>query len=321
LKALIKAKIGGHSMDITIGDEQIFRLLPMVDMKMARKKAEDKKTVVFGSGLSALISRLRAKDLHISYSECRYEPFWRVVCQVHYEYERKQNYIVPVIASEVQHVTINGMEYPVANKPHQFTIEGVEHCVEEASTDVIYDAVRSQQRDWKSYLRYDKEIVVDMAEFAPNGSIVAPPEMHASAAVRQALPLILRTIQADTIHEIKIDIQTIALYFRPVYAFEYKWGTKGKTAVVEFDGLTGEMTACGFDGFTGEMTACGVTLRQQDKKVITRDLVFDLAMLSAMLSANLLMPGSGIVVSRKAKAVVEYHGREPELEYHGREPE
>jgi hypothetical protein len=206
-------------MDITLGEEQIFRLLPMVDMERAREKAWDKKTAVFGSGLSALISRPRAENVQISYSECRYEPFWRIVCQVHYEYERKRNYIVPIIAPEVQRVTINGMEYPVAAKPHQFTIDGVEHCIEKASTEVIYDAVRSQQRDWKSYLRYDKEIVTDLANFAPKESIVVQPEMHASAAVRQVLTSVLRPIQADTVHEEKVDIQTVALYFRPVYAF------------------------------------------------------------------------------------------------------
>ena len=213
-------------MDITLGEEQIFRLLPMVDMERAREKAWDKKTAVFGSGLSAFISRPKAEDVQISYSECRYEPFWRIVCQVHYEYERKRNYIVPIIAPEVQRVTINGIEYPVAAKPRQFTIDGVEHCIEKASTEVIYDAVRSQQRDWKSYLRYDKETVVDLANFAPEGSIVVQPEMHASAAVRQVLTSVLRPIQADTVHEEKVDIQTVALYFRPVYAFEYKWDTK-----------------------------------------------------------------------------------------------
>jgi hypothetical protein len=78
----------------------------------------------------------------------------------------------------------------------------------------------------------------------------------------------------------------VALYFRPVYAFEYIWDTKGKTAVAEFDGLTGDMT-------TG-----GVTLRQQVEKVITRDLIFDVG----MQTVNLLIPGSGIAV-RVAKAV------------------
>ncbi len=275
-------------MDITLGEEQIFRLLPMISMERAREKAWDKKTSVFGSGLSGLISRPKAEDVQISYSECRYEPFWRIVCQVHYEYDRKRNYIVPVIAPEVHRVTINGMDYPVEAKSRQFTIDGIEHCIEEASTDVTFDAIRGQQQDWKSYIRFDKEAVVDLAKFGPDGSIVVQPEMHASAVVRQVLASMLKPIQADEIHAEKVDIKTVALYFRPVYAFEYKWEIKGKTAVAEFDGLT------------GEMTAGGVTLRQQVEKVINRDLIFDVG----MMSANILVPGSGIAV-RLAKEVVK----------------
>jgi hypothetical protein len=274
-------------MDISLGDEEIFRLLPMMDMEKARETAWDKKTSVFGSGLTGLLSRPKAEDVQISYSECRYEPFWHIVCHVYYEYERRRNYIVPVIAPEVKRVTINGIDYQVTDKPHQFTIDGVEHCVEEASNEIIFDAIHNQQRDWKNYLRFDKQVVVDLAKLAPEGNIVVQPEMHASAAVRQVLASMLRPIQADEIHAEKVDIKKVGLYFRPVYAFEYKWETKGKTAVAEFDGLTGTMT-------TG-----GINLRQQVEKIITRDLIFDV---SAM-GANALIPGCGIAI-RMAKAVV-----------------
>jgi hypothetical protein len=175
----------------------------------------------------------------------------------------------------------------VTDKPHQFTIDGVEHCVEEASNEIIFDAIHKQQRDWKNYLRFDKQVVVDLAKLAPEGNIVVQPEMHASAAVRQVLASMLRPIQADEIHAEKVDIKKVGLYFRPVYAFEYKWETKGKTAVAEFDGLTGTMT-------TG-----GITLRQQVEKIITRDLIFDVG----AMGANALIPGCGIAI-RMAKAVV-----------------
>lgn len=274
-------------MDISLGDEEIFRLLPMMDMEKARETAWDKKTSVFGSGLTGLLSRPKAEDVQISYSECRYEPFWHIVCHVYYEYERRRNYIVPVIALEVKQVTINGIDYQVTDKPHQFTIDGVEHCVEEASNEIIFDAIHNQQRDWKNYLRFDKQVVVDLAKLAPEGNIVVQPEMHASAAVRQVLASMLRPIQADEIHAEKVDIKKVGLYFRPVYAFEYKWETKGKTAVAEFDGLTGTMT-------TG-----GITLRQQVEKIITRDLIFDVG----AMGANALIPGCGIAI-RMAKAVV-----------------
>ena len=280
-------------MDISLGDEEIFRLLPLIDMEKAREKAWDKKTTVFGSGLTGLLSRPKAEEVQLTYSECRYEPFWHIVCHVYYEYERRRNYAVPVIAPEVKKVTINGTDYQVTEKPHQFTIDGVEHCIEESGSEIVFDAVRGQQKEWKNYLRYEKEVVSDLARPAPEGNIVVQPEMHASAAVRQVLASMLRPIQADIIHAERVDIERVDLYFRPVYAFEYKWMTKGKTAVAEFDGLTGAMT-------TG-----GTTLRQQVEKIVTRDLIFDVG----AMGANLLMPGSGIAV-RMAKAVVNSpHGQ------------
>lgn len=282
-------------MEISLGEEEIFRLLPMMNMEKAREKAWDKKTTVFSSGLTGMLSRPKAEDVQISYSECRYEPFWHVICQVYYEYDRKRNYIVPVLAPEVQRVTINGMDYSVTAKPHQFVMDGIEHCVEGSSSEFIFDAMRSQQRDWKNYLLFDKEQIVDLARIAPDGNIVVQPEMHASAAVRQVLASMLRPIQADEIHAEKVDVKKIGLYFRPVYAFEYKWETKGKTAVAEFDGLTGTMT-------TG-----GITLRQQMEKVVTRDLIFDIG----GMTASMLIPG-GNIAFRMAKAVV--NSREQSLQ-------
>ena len=275
-------------MDITLGEEEIFRLLPMMNMEKAREKAWDKKTSVFTSGLAGLLSRPKAEEVQISYSECRYEPFWHVICQIYYEYDRKRNYIIPVLAPEVQRITIKGTDYEVNKKLHQFVVEGVEHCIEEESTEFIFDAMHNQQRDWKNYLLFDKEKVADLTKIAPDGNIVVQPEMHASAAVRQVLASMLRPIQADEIYAENVDVKKVTLYFRPVYAFEYKWDTKGKTAVAEFDGLTGAMT-------TG-----GITLRQQVEKVITRDLIFDIG----GMTAGMLIPGANIAV-RMAKAVTD----------------
>ncbi|HNU40131.1 MAG: hypothetical protein KBB04_02820 [Methanothrix sp.] len=149
-------------------------------------------------------------------------------------------------------------------------------------------AIHNEQKDWRKYLLFDKEAITDLSRVAPEGNIVVHPEMHASAAVRHVLGSMLRPIQADEIFAERVDIKKIGLYFRPVYAFEYKWETKGKTAVAEFDGLTGIMT-------TG-----GITLRKQVEKVITRDLIFDVG----AMSANMLIPGAEIAF-RIAKAVAD----------------
>lgn len=270
-------------MDITFGNEQIFLLLPKLTMDQAREKAWDKKTSVFSSGLTGLFNRPKAEEVQITYSESRYEPFWHVACNVHYKYDRTRSYNVPVIAPEVQSVTVEGKDYSIPTTQRQFTIKGTEHCVEEASTDVIIDAVRGQEQKeqkWKKYVRLDKEAVSDLSMLSIDGNIVVMPEVRASAVVRQVFASILRPIQADLIHEEKADFSTVALYFRPVYAFEYKWEKGGKTVVAEFDGLT------------GEMNSGGVTLRQQVNSMMSHDLLFDI---SAEV-ANMLIPGGGIAV-------------------------
>ena len=275
-------------MDIIIGEEHVFRLPPRFDIEQAREKAWDKKTSVFSSGLAGLISRPRPEEVQISYIEYRYEPFWHLTCHVHYEYERTRSYTVPVSSPVVERVTIDEKEYRVLDAPPHIIITGIEHCLEEAETAVIFDAVRDLERDWKKYLQFDKESVVDLEGFAPVGSIVVPPEVRASAVVRKVITSLLRPIQADKIRKEMLEVQIVNLYFRPVYAFEYKWEAKGKTAVVEFDGLT------------GEMSTSDVTLRQQFEKVMTRNLLFDVG----ADAVDLILPGGGIAV-RVAKAVVE----------------
>lgn len=277
-------------MDITFGKEQIFRLLPKLNMDQAREKAWDKKPSVFSSGLTGFFNRPKSEEVQITYSEYRYEPFWHVACNVHYEYDRKRGYNVPIPDPEVQRVTIDGKDYAVTTTPRQFIIEGIEHCIEEASTKVIIDAVRGQEQDWKKYLNLDRESVSDLSKLSIDGSIVVTPEMRASAVVRRVLVSLLRPIKADVIHEVKVDVNIVDLYFRPVYAFEYKWETKGKTAVAEFDGLT------------GEMNFGGITLRQKVDNLMTRDLLFDVS----EEAANLLIPGGGIAV-RVTKYMVDSH--------------
>ncbi|NYT02374.1 MAG: hypothetical protein GKC10_06440 [Methanosarcinales archaeon] len=275
-------------MDITIGEEQSFQLLPRFTLEQAREKAWDRKLSVFSSGLSGFISRPKPEEVQISYIEYRYEPFWHVSCMSHYEYERVRNYAVPVASPGIQRVTIEGRDYPVADRPPHFNITGTEHWLEESEADVIFDAVSEQQRDWKGYLDYDRARLEDLSSFAPEGSVVVPPEMRASAAVRKIFTSLLRPIQADNIIQEQVEVKLVNLYFRPVYAFEYRWETKGKTAVVELDGLT------------GEMKSSNVTLRQQFERVMTRKVLFDLG----VDAVDLIVPGGGMAV-KLARAVVD----------------
>ena len=160
-------------MDITFGKEQVFRLLPKLSMDDTREKAWDKKTSVFGSGLTGLFSRPKSEDVKITYSEFRYEPFWHIACNVRYEYDRTRSYNVPVLAPEVKRVTVDGKDYTIAAEPRQFTITGTEHCIEDSDTEVIFDAVRGQEQKWEKYLRFEK---VSGTCLAPDQSFLNLPQ-------------------------------------------------------------------------------------------------------------------------------------------------
>jgi hypothetical protein len=65
--------------------------------------------------------------------------------------------------------------------------------------------------------------------------------MTASKVLRTMLATMAKQIQADKLLEESTIVESCDIYFRPVYAFELAWRPKNKTAVAEFDGVTGAM--------------------------------------------------------------------------------
>jgi hypothetical protein len=113
--------------------------------------------------------------------------------------------------------------------------------------------------------------------------------MKATAIIRQVMSEVVQPVsKAQIIHDERVDIETLELNFRPVYAFEYEWASKGKRVVVEFDALLG-------DSRTG-----GRKWSADIKGILTRDLFFDVT----ADAVGLLVPGGGIAV-KLVKAVVD----------------
>ena len=274
-------------MDIRVADEQAYVLSEKLNWEQVKEKAWDRKTTVFGT-LSRLF--VKGQDIEIAYSERRYEPFWHIVCSAHYVYDRNHTWKLRVSGNEVKRLTIRDEEFEVPSDGREVAISGVEHCREDHHRDAIIDATSGETRDWAEYLEYDAE-TIDPESFAPEESIVVPPQVRASSMVRQVLSEMLKPVQADVVLEEEVSIQNIDLYYRPIYAFEYHWTSKDKRAVVEFDGLT------------GEMRHGGKALRQQLSHVFTREVLFDVG--ADMV--GMLIPGGSVAI-KVAKAVADSKG-------------
>ncbi len=267
-------------MEIAFADEKAYLLKERLTQDQAQGRAWAKKADAFGT-IARFIQRPKDTDITLTYSEKRYEPFWHVVCSARYVYDRRRKYTIPIGGREVQRVTICGRELEVqgGDKPCVI-IEGVEHCLEETRKEVFVDAMSGEKRDWAKYLQYESTLIEDVEHFAPEGAIVVPPEVRASSVVREIVGEMMKPVKADSVEEDSVRVENIDLYYKPVFAFEYLWQTKDKHAVIEFDGLTGEIR-------TG-----GRAFRQQLGKVLTRDLLFDVG----AETLNLIVPGGGLAV-------------------------
>jgi hypothetical protein len=122
------------------------------------------------------------------------------------------------------------------------------------------------------------------------GQEVSPvQQVRATAVVRQMMTEMIKPVQqANIIHEERVDVEAIELNFRPIYAIEYEWAAKGKRTIIEFDGLT------------GDITGDGRKLGTQFKGFLTRDVLFDVT----ADAVSMFVPGGGIAV-KLVKAAID----------------
>jgi hypothetical protein len=166
-------------------------------------------------------------------------------------------------------------------------VDSVEHCLDDFRYHYTFDS-EGTRKDMAKYQPFEKEEIIDLNEFAPEGIVIAAPKASATTVVRKVLSEIIKPVQAEVILEEQITIESLDIYFRPVYAFEYNWISKNKRSIVEFDALT------------GEMNGDGKKLGHQVKGMVSRDLLFDIS----ADAAGMLLPGGSIAV-KLVKAAID----------------
>lgn len=277
-------------MEISLAEEHAYYFVPQIPLEVARDRIEKKKTSLVAGMFGTLISRPNPAEIQVVSVENRLEPYWMVSASSRTTYDRQQVYMVPIKGGEVREVTVLGQRLMVSSKGSpSFTLNGIEHCVEENQVNRFFDGLSGQKTDLSRFQPFTKSEIADLANFAPEGMLVVPPQMKATAIVRQVLGEVIQPVsKAQTIHEERVDIQAIELNFRPVYAFEYEWASKGKHVVIEFDALL------------GDMHSGGRKWSDQIKGIITRDLFFDVT----ADAVGMIVPGGSIAV-KLVKAVVD----------------
>ena len=279
-------------MDLHLRVPHAYVLNPTLTRDDAQQQAVDKRLSIVAGGLSGLFSRPKPEEVDLAYAEFRYEAFWHIVTTVRYVFERNKTFTVPVTGAEVRKVTVLGQEFEVtAPQPPQqqqqssptaflqqigqqigiagnvtrtFGVPGVEYCVDENRQERFLDTVAGLAvQTGADYVRKDKTELTDLSALSADGALIAAPQMTASKTLRTLLATMVKQIQADKLLEETTLIESCDLYFRPVYAFELAWRTKNKSAVAEFDGVTGAMIA-------------GKVMRTGSSEPLSPDVLFDI---------------------------------------------
>ena len=276
-------------MEIVISDQRIFLFANQLTPQVAEFKAWEKKIVAFDaiSKFGSFLTHPKDDNFELIYKEHRYQPFWHIVAQAQYIYDRNTEYQVKTGGAEVKSVSYLTKKYE-ATAGH-INISVTEHCLQEEEVEVFIDAVTGKnQPELANYLPFcPEQIAKKLEKKVPKDSILVPPQMRASAIIRDILSKMIRGIQADKIQEETIKVPTVDLYYHPIYAFQYRWKSKGKEGIVEIDALT------------SAVKGGNRVFREYLGKALDTDFLFDLG----ADAAGLLFPGGSIVIKAAKKYI------------------
>ena len=267
-------------MEINLGSQRLVRLADTYSADQIQGLALTKRIDAFGQ-MAKLFSRPRPEDIEVGAPQKRYEPFWYAAASSRFAYDRRHSYRVEVPPG-VRTVTLAGQDLPVtAGHPPTIEIAATNFCVDEDRREILIDGVHGEEsNDLRKYLLHEKIEVDDVAALELDGATVAQPAVLGSFVVRKLASSMMKTFQADSIREERIDVDDLVLYYRPVYEVEYSWRAKEKRQVLEFDALTGESRA--------EATQ----VKRQMLKVLENDALFDIG----ADTLGMLVPGSNIAI-------------------------
>lgn len=276
-------------MEILIADQQIFLFSDQLTPHYAEVKAWEKKMVAFDtmSKVGNFLSHPKDDDFELVYREHRYQPFWHIKAHSRYEYDRNADYQFETHGPEVKSITFHTRQFEAVK--NRIEVAVIEHCMQEEENETYIEGISGRsQPDLANYLTFSPILVSgELKDMVDKDSILVPPQMRASAIIRDMLSMLIKGIHADKIKEETINVPSVDLYYRPVYAFQYRWKSKGKEAIVEVDSLT------------GAVKSGNRIFREYLGKVMDRNFLFDVG----ADIASLLLPGGSIAVKVVKKII------------------
>lgn len=225
-------------LKLDVKKQNIQAIKDVHDEAKAKEMAQASKKKAFGM-LSVFG---KAENIELTHSEKRYEPFWHIIGESYIEYLRANTYGFQV-DPQVREVNIAGKKYQISGEKPYCSLNAEDRCVEHFKKELITDAVEGKQKEkeLKKYLEFETKKINQTEDLMGKNKIVVPAKIKAAFLIRGFVKELIKPVQADRVLNEKVEIKKIALYFRPIYAFEFTNRKNNKSGVIEVDALTGEI--------------------------------------------------------------------------------
>ncbi|MEO6339993.1 MAG: hypothetical protein ABIO39_08160 [Caulobacteraceae bacterium] len=241
-------------MDVRLAEERVLLLPDYFDMESAQTRAAARRIDAFGTlaKMAGLLAKPKADDIELVYKERRLQPYWGMTCTAVCAYERTRRHALK-LPPEVRQIAIAGQTWDV--QAQAAAVQVLETCRQEIRKESMFDALTGQPSpDLPPTAKTAaRRIAEDALAGLGEGAVVVPPRAKAPVVIRDMLATLGPKIEADRLIEETVSFEAIDLYYRPIYAFRYRRGAK--EAVVEVDGVTGEVKLGGatFEAYLGKM--------------------------------------------------------------------
>lgn len=269
---------------ISIGESasRIYRFEEVYSFRAAQEQAEKEKLSAFGM-LAKLnpLNRPKADTVLLARPDQRWEPFWFIQATRTIDYSCAIQYPIQVHNPHAHKVEVLGKEFDLnaAGSKARFDLPAIERCHRKLPYSTHIDGL---QRDIKAQTlnNYCSKYKYQEVQEVSDPNVVVPLLPHQSVVQMATSALNKEAINAHEISQDTIHIESIHLYLRPVFAFEFIWSSADKVGVIEVDGLTGAVKTDG-QWFAEKM-----------EKILTRDMLVE----AGAEIAGSLMPGGSFAV-------------------------
>jgi hypothetical protein len=192
-------------MEIYLADEHAYQLTPLISLEIARDRIDKKKKSLVAGTVGALFSQPPTNQTRRDR-----ESLCRSVHQRLHPPNMTAPAPVPVTGPEVKGVTLFDQRLNAtvsAKGPPTLSLTGIEHCAHELRSQQTFDAISGAKADFMRFVKAERVEIAELSGFAPEGVLVVPPQVRATAVVRQVTAEVVQPVQnAHAIHSERVDL-------------------------------------------------------------------------------------------------------------------